>query len=149
MKEYTRKRIVYGAGLVALLVACIGYFLPSNFHDGPSHRQITLARAKQLWVGIAVYKDDFGNYPAGDNATIMKLLCGGNPKNRQLFPFGSRYTHRATNQLGQCVDAWDTPFQIDVSVTSPPLILSAGANRIFRDKDDLAFDGSNNTFAKP
>lgn len=142
-------RIAYGAGLAALLAAGIGYLLPSRIHDGSSQWFVTLTRAKQLWLGLEVYSRDSGSYPQEDDAGIMRELCGENPKNAQLFSFVSKSTHRATNRLGQCVDAWDTPFQVDFSPTNAPVVRSAGINRVFGDEDDLAFNGTAITFVKP
>ena len=150
MIKPNRKEIIIVAGIVSFLLICIGYLLlPSLAYSGPSKRFISLRRAEELYFGLETYKNDFGNFPVGDNAAVMKMLCGDNPKGAQLFHFSDRSREHAKNWRGQCVDGWGTAFQIDFSPTNNPVIRSAGLDKAFGSKDDLIFNGSTNDFVNP
>ena len=150
MIKPSQKEIIIVAGLVSFLLVCIGFLLlPSLAYCGPSKRFITLRRAEELYSGLETYKNNFGNFPVGDNATIMKMLCRDNPKGKQLFHFTDRSRAHAKDWRGQCVDGWGTAFQIDFSPTNNLVILSAGIDKAFGSKDDLIFNGSTNDFVKP
>ena len=127
----------------------IAMLLPAHSYSGPSKRFMTLRRAQELYSGMETYKNDFGKYPNGDNATIMKALCGDNPKGEQLFHFSDRSREHARNQNGQCVDGWGTAFQIDFSPTNTVVIASAGPDKTRGTKDDIIFNSASNDFVKP
>ena len=75
------------------------------------------------------------------NEFILRSL---NAKNEHQYSFASR-----TNALGQVIDIWQTPFQINLAGETHFIVSSAGPNLMFGDTDDIIFNGISNGFVKP
>ncbi|HTA94591.1 MAG TPA: hypothetical protein VK769_00555 [Verrucomicrobiae bacterium] len=54
-----------------------------------------------------------------------------------------------TNQQGQVLDCWETPYQIKSIARTNFVVSSAGPNKIFGDADDIIFNSVSNDFVKP
>jgi hypothetical protein len=64
----------------------------------------------------------------------MRAIRGANPKNIVFFVFEPK----RFNSSGEFLDAWNTPFHIDVSDPVHPRVHSSGPNRT----DERGRDGS-------
>ena len=77
------------------------------------------------------------------------------PNQFLLNPFltNDEYKHISwtshTNGVGNLVDSWETPFQIEFLGQTNFIIISAGPNAIFGDTDDIVFNSASNDFVKP
>ena len=100
---------------------------------------------RMLRAEIEGYKNEFGSYPTGDNAQILKKLFGDNPKQIKFL----RPKNVSINQAGEFLDPWGTPFAINFLSTNSFVISSDGPNRKFGDKDDIIFNSVSNDFVKP
>jgi hypothetical protein len=134
------------ASAMALLLLLLAILLPllARTGAGQSPKANTFSIAVELWICSITYKEEFGDYPQGDNAEIVRHLMGENPKRLQILSVG----RRGTNSLGQCLDGWRMPFEIRLSGTNTPIIRSAGPNKVFGDDDDFIYTGPANSPSK-
>jgi hypothetical protein len=146
MKSVTRQWVLLITGLIIISFWIHAYyFSPRIAYRGPSRMHITEARARKLSQALEAFKNDFDNYPTGDNATISKQLLKGNPKGK-VFLDTDRRSLFAMNEKSEYVDAWGNPFQIEMLITNSLVLRSAGIDRVFGTKDDLVFEQINNSF---
>ena len=96
-----------------------------------------------ICLALQQYESECGTFPAGSNAAVFQLLYGTNPFHRDFFDPGDR-----TNSNGEFLDAWGSPYQIEINGRTNVLIKSAGPDRKWGDQDDyvLFFDGRNAGF---
>jgi hypothetical protein len=76
-----------------------------------------------LKAAMTVYQSAYGEFPTGDNGTILGTLRGSNPKK--------------LNATGAFIDPWQTPYEIKIHSTNSVSIRSAGKNKRFGDADDV------------
>jgi len=146
MKEYDLKQsIVIVVVGFAVLWVCL-YFFVFPFLAGSSRAKTPRARLeeRQLFLSLENYRENFGSYPTGENASLIRALAGTNPKHLKFINVGVH----STNETGEFIDPWNTPYKILLESNSVA-ILSAGMNRIFGDKDDIVFNSRSNDFVKP
>jgi hypothetical protein len=146
VKDYTLKQSAVIIAISGALL-CAGFYLFAPFFagGGRSPDRVTRLEEAELAKSIDHYAAAFEQYPAGENAAVMKALAGDNPQQVQFLNLGAN----STNQYGQFVDLWNTPYKISFNSTNSFTITSAGENRMFGDKDDIVFDSSSNNPAKP
>jgi len=84
------------------------------------------------------FRHEYGSFPSGNSAEILKVLVGDNPKK---ICFLSLETH-SKNQFGQYIDPWQIPFRIILTPTNIT-IQSAGKNGVFGDADDISMTSTN------
>jgi hypothetical protein len=78
-----------------------------------------------ITAAIRAYYQEFGVPPSGPPAELMRALRGGNSKKIEFLVFEpKRFT-----ESGEFLDAWNTPFNIDVSDPIHPKVISNGPNR--------------------
>ncbi len=104
--------------------------------------QVTYYEAN-LHASLNSYRDDFGSYPRGDNASVTKILRGDNPKKEQ---YHSSYKQER-NSNGEDLDPWGIPYLMK-SDGNKVQIKSAGRNRAFdqigsTNYDDICFSIAN------
>jgi hypothetical protein len=147
MKEYNLKQsvVIVIVGLALLWVCLYCFVFPFLAGGGPGKVPRTHLDERQLGAGIEEYKSIFGNYPTGENASVIRALVGDNPKKLRLFNLGIN----STNKNGELLDPWKTPYKIVFDGTNCFTIFSAGINRTFGDKDDIIFNSVSNDFVKP
>jgi hypothetical protein len=120
-------------GLVALLL--VAPVLRPPLSAPPEAQRLRTIRALAgLQTACRAYQTEYGLPPAGDNATIAKALRGANPRGIMFYEFASR----DINSNGEAIDAWGTPYKLELQNASPPSIRSAGPNCVFGDSDDLS-----------
>ena len=94
---------------------------------------------QSLLNALQLYQAEFNKYPSGSPSEIAQALLGNNPK-KHVFLGG--FLGRSTNNAGQFVDPWGTPYEITVESTNHIVLRCAGKNRAFGDKDDVTMDTS-------
>jgi len=138
--------------LLVCFLLCSGlyYFVFQLLNaGGPAPANVALARSdeRQLYLSIENYKQAFGSYPTGENASIVRALAvaGDNPQKLRLFYLSIN----STNESGEFIDPWKTPYKIVFDGTNRVKIYSAGIDRIFGNADDIIFNSVSNDFVKP
>ena len=128
---------VVGAACFILILPAL--IIPPRDHNREKERAAALAT--DLARATQKYREEIGEFPAGDNAEIVAALRGENPKKTVFFEC-------AADDLGpngEMVDPWGTPylFKFDLA-SSKVLVNSAGPNHAF---DGLAKDGTGDDIA--
>jgi hypothetical protein len=142
MKTQTRQWTLLVAGFAGISVWLYAtYFSSGRAVSGPSRMHTTRTRAEALLRGLETFERDFGNYPTGNNVSIVNALVRADPKKRSYLQTDGR-SPSAINEQTQLVDAWGIPFQVDFQGTNSPMVRSAGRNKVFGDADDLNFSHS-------
>jgi len=134
-----RKRIAahpYLFGLWFLVAVFLGVL--AFFPDiGPPHTHPVLPRAQVMILSLdtacKAYYAEYGSYPAGDNAAIVRQFRGDNPHKTVFLEVESR----DLSSSGEVIDPWGTPYKFELRGGKPPVIRSAGPDRVFGDEDDL------------
>ena len=119
--------------LIATIVAAFCLPLSTRRVDG---MPIVKLELQSLLNAVQLYQAEFYKYPSGNPSEISQAILGKNPK-KHVFLSNFR-----TNNAGQCIDPWRTPYEITVESTNRVMIRSAGKNRSFGDKDDLTLGTS-------
>jgi hypothetical protein len=103
----------------------------------------TATEMKGIQIALEQYESETGEMPVGSNAVIFQRLYGTNPFHRAFFDPGDR-----TNINGEFLDAWGSPYEIQINSRTNVLIKSAGPDRKWGDQDDyvLLYDGRNAGF---
>jgi len=131
---------VTGLLICFLLSLCLYNFVfPRLVGGGPAKASLARNDEKQLFLSIENYKQTFGNYPTGENASIVKALAGDYP----------HLTFNPTNENGEFVDPWKIPYKFVFDGTNSFKILSAGIDKKSGDTDDIIFSSVSNSFVKP
>jgi hypothetical protein len=146
VKDYNLKQsiIIVVAGC-AFLWICLYLLTPFLVGNGRGKTATTHLEERQLADAIASYASVFQSYPTGENAAVIRILAGENPQHVKFLNLETN----STNQAGQFVDLWNTPYKISFNSTNSFSIISAGENRLFGDADDIVFDSSSNPPVKP
>jgi len=129
-----------------LLWLCLYYFVfPRLAGGGRAKVQRAHFDEIQLSLSIENYKQEFGSYPTGESANVVKVLAGENPKHLRLF-----YPHaKSTNRNNEFIDPWETPYRFVFDATNHFKVRSAGVDRTFGDPDDIVFNSVSNNFVQP
>lgn len=98
----------------------------------PPNPAVDLSRMQAIVDAAKGYQTEFGSWPKGDYAEIIRSLGGDNPR-RVTFLVSDR---RFVNSNGELVDSWGTPFQLSFSGERPEVV-SAGKDKMFGTPDDL------------
>jgi hypothetical protein len=103
----------------------------------------TAVEMSGICLALQQYESETGVFPAGTNAAVFQLLYGTNPFHRDFFDPGDR-----TNINGEFLDAWGSPYVIQIYSRTNVLIKSAGPDGKWGDQDDyvLLYDGRNAGF---
>jgi hypothetical protein len=139
------KRLIFWLIPLAVIALLVAMLLPAE--TGPTLNKNARCRVvlREIQAEIGYYKYDFGSYPTGDCAQVLRELFGNNP---QKIEFLSPQ-NMSVNQAGELLDPWGTPYIINFPSTNGFVISSAGKNKVFGDKDDIIFDSISNGFVKP
>jgi type II secretory pathway pseudopilin PulG len=88
---------------------------------------------EMLLQALNSYRSVYNRYPAGNSFEVLSTLTGNNPQKTVFLNIDAS----STNNIGEFVDPWQTPFQLTFESTNHVTIRSAGKNKIFGDKDDV------------
>ena len=146
VKDYNLKQsiIIIAAGC-ALLLVVLYLFTPILAGGHRDNASVTRLEEAQLADAINLYANALKQYPAGENASVTKALLGENPQHLIFLNLDAN----STNQQGEVIDLWNTPYKITFNFTNSFTISSAGNDRVFGSTDDIVFDSRSNSFAKP
>jgi hypothetical protein len=107
---------------------------------GPQKTMRATTEMVTIKTALEVYRETIGDFPHGDNTSILRLLRGENLDGRNPTRIVFLYLRKnQTNQSGETIDPWGTPYQIEMIGTNHIQIRSAGKNRSFGDLDDLVW----------
>ena len=126
-------RVILYTGLASVvLVICIG---TPRRHIGQKARiKLCQIEIQNFALAIEAYESSYGTLPAANDANIVDVLRGRNPRGVVFLQAGSR----SFDSTGVFIDPWQTPYEIEKATTNSWSIRSAGVNRRFGDADDLA-----------
>jgi hypothetical protein len=146
MKDYTLKQsLMIVAGGCGLVLVGLYLFVPFFGNSARGPVDTTRNEEAQLANAIAQYAVVFHNYPTNDNAGLTGNLTGDNPQQLRLI----NLSESSTNEAGEMVDLWGTPYKFTFHSTNSFMITSAGENRTFGDADDVVFNSATNTLPPP
>ena len=133
--------LVYGilCGIIAAIV------LPHSSRKRKPRIPMARIEISNLNAAFNQYHAEYGVIPQGTNSAVLKTLLGDNPRKIQFF----NANPQRINSMGEFMDPWKTPYEIQISDQTNYTIRSAGASRAFGDKDDIVYDGSKNDFVNP
>jgi hypothetical protein len=126
VKSSGRGRLWAGWAIVCSLLILCAVFVPAivavrrSFLSARTHGE-----TQMITAAIRAYYDEFGTVPSGTPGELMKAIRGANPKNLVFFVFEPK----RFSSSGEFLDAWGTPYQIDVSDPTHPKVHSIGPNR--------------------
>ena len=146
MKDYTLKQsiMIVAAGCGLLLVG-LAIFGPWSGGFGHSKTETTQMEEAELARALNHYETVFQQFPTNNNAALVKQMTGENPQQLLFINLGAT----STNQDGQLIDIWSTPYKFVFNSTNSFTITSAGENRTFGDADDVVFNSVTNKVAQP
>ena len=131
--------------IVWLFILFVG--VPYFFYMRSEHRWSERSTTKWEMVAVArLYQfppTDQSSLTLNSNGCLLPHLLGNEARTRI-----SSYL-RYTNDAGELIDKWRTPFRIRLTEGSNLVIHSAGPDHQFGSKDDLVFDSASNSFVKP
>jgi hypothetical protein len=134
-KLVVARPVLHGIWFLVALLAVVDMLHPHHFGEPPP---LSGTRVRRTLVSLETackrYFTEYALYPAGDNATILKALLGTNPRSIVFLELRSR----DTNSVGEVIDPWGTAYRFTQQEGKPPLIQSAGPDRVFDNKDDLS-----------
>jgi len=123
--------------LVALIlgVICVILVVPFVFSRGRDrHGNVAKMDVLNILAALTQYEREFGTFPIGDRIQVLKLLRGENPREIVFFSVAPE----RVNSKGEFMDGWGTPYDIQILSSNSVSVRSAGPNKIFGDKDDIA-----------
>jgi type II secretory pathway pseudopilin PulG len=139
------KRLIFWLVALAIITLLVAMLLPAETGLPRNKNVRCKVVLRRLQAEINNYQNEFGSYPTGDCAQVLKKLFGDNPKKIEFL----RPPNTFTNQIGEFLDPWGTPYAINFLSTNSFVISSAGKDKIFGDKDDIIFNSVSNDFVKP
>lgn len=86
-----------------------------------------------LVAALHQYQAEYGLFPTGEAAQILKTLRGENSRKIVFFSVPPR----SVNTRGEFIDPWGTPCELNLLSTNRILVRSAGKNKAFGDRDDI------------
>ena len=142
-KDYPHRRALLAVGawviVAGLGILCSKAPAPpvasNHWATGHTGRSLNL-----LTTALKFYRQEYGDFPSGDNAAVVRALNGGNPRKMVFLPspsrsFSSECPTVVLNRQGHAVDAWDTPFRLHLQ--DRIRVESAGEDRTFGTLDDM------------
>lgn len=116
---------ILGCVLVAVLI--MPAFLKRPARDEAKQEAVVL-QVHRLLEAFAAYRNEFGAFPTGTPAGIIRELRGENTKQRVFF----ESPPESLNANGELLDPWGNPYQMTFDpATGEPMIHSAGQNRFW------------------
>jgi len=139
------KRLIIWLVALAIIALLVAMLLPAKTGLPRNKNVRCRVLLMRLQAEINNYQNEFGSYPTGDCAQVFKKLFRENPKKIEFL----RPPNTFTNQAGEFLDPWGTPYAINFLSTNSFVISSAGPNKKIGDADDIIFNSASNGFVKP
>src|SRR6267378_5847620 len=124
--------------LVGLIIILVVPILMPRWGHRETGVPLVKIEMRSLLGALQYYEAEYDEYPSGSSSGILQALLGNNPKKKVFLSI----PERSTNNTGEFVDPWRTPYRIIVESTNRVTIQSAGMNRIFGDNDDVTMSTS-------
>lgn len=135
LRSKTRLKVLFGCVIFIVLLGMV--FQIRGFLE--IHRPVAypLALMTALESALDSYKEKYGVYPPGEsNKELVDALKGANPDGIVFFVFKPN----RINQNGEVIDQWSMPLRFNHNTDgNPPVMTSAGPDRIFGTQDDITF----------
>jgi hypothetical protein len=119
---------------VSLIMGCFGLFLHIQREeriDDLNRRMSASREMGRIESAAFVFFSNEGNWPQGDNATVIATLLEHDIRNPIL---STEEIH--VSAIGAAVDPWGTPYSMSVSEEEGFRMRSAGPDRILGTTDD-------------
>jgi hypothetical protein len=130
------KKLLTILACTLLAVLLMPAFIHPPARDDVEHESVA-DQGLKLLAAFEAYHAEFGAYPTGSAASIMRELRGENAKQTVFF----ECREESLNEAGELLDPWGNPFQITFEPeTGKPLLHSAGKNRIFEPAGTISGD---------
>jgi hypothetical protein len=139
------KRIVFYSFAFLIALILIGMIIPVSGPKRAGEKIQCELELTDINTALHNYQIQYGSYPTGNRAEIIKSLTGNNPRKIQFLFLNFNNLNSATEYL----DPWRTPYTISFTSTNSSIISSAGPNKKFGDADDIIFNSTSNDFVKP
>lgn len=98
-----------GAALVAGCLALISFGSRLGTESrAPDELMVASGQASLLTEALTLYQREYGRSPAGDQASVIKALTRGNPRQIEFI----EPPPKALNKKGEFIDPWGTPYKI-------------------------------------
>ena len=135
------RKIVIGLALFCLVLICGVGLLLYLFRDWPHLARKAFSRNEmsELRTLIEARMSKHSPIPVNTNGGFVLHVLDHNETSRLLLDPSRRICHTVTNSEGELLDGWATPYRIGFVDQSNFVIRSAGKNRMFGDKDDIAW----------
>src|SRR5271154_2464456 len=103
------KRIIIIFIEIGVVLIILGLLLPPE--TGPTLNKNARCKVTvvMLKAEIENYQNEFGSYPTGDCAQVIKKLLGDNPRKIEFLHPQNPFINKA----GEFLDPWGTPYAID------------------------------------
>jgi len=143
------KRLIFWLVALAIIVLLVAMLLPAHISGGPHDSAKSFAQHD-----VRILANAF-QFSQGSNETNDTIHIS---TNGLLFSCGFQFSRNLilelrlnslTNENGELLDVWQTPYQIAVVSRTNFIIHSAGRDQKFGDADDIIFNSVSNDFVKP
>jgi len=125
------KKLLPILGCVFVGILIMPAFLQRPARDEAKEEAVIFQRAKLL-EAFAAYREEFGAYPEGTSAAIIRELRGENARQKVFF----ESPPESLNEKGELLDPSGHPYRITFDgATGEPLVHSAGKNPFFFKSD--------------
>jgi hypothetical protein len=130
------KWIVSAIACLILAVFIMPVFLTPASRHSPEGRQAA-ARGMKVVDAMTRHYKEYGEWPAGSHADVIKTLRGENAKGIVFL----EVAHGSVTESGELVDPWGTPYRLSIDQrTRRATVHSAGPDRTFQPVHERADD---------
>ena len=138
-----KKKTTIASVVIVLLFAAGGWIVWPTITE-TTDKGYPFVRAKvdiaTVEAALRQYESFYNQMPQGDNSAVFRTLMGSNSKGLIFLEV------RQTNNVGDLLDPWKTPYKIEFTDKTSFVIKSAGEDQKFNTKDDYEFDSVNRDF---
>ena len=128
---------------LVLAVFILPVFISPVSRIHPEHK-VAVDRAMKVVDAMASHYKEFGQWPAGGHADIIKALRGDNPKGIVFLDVPDEFV----TSNGELADPWGTPYRLSVDQkTKRATVQSAGPDRRFQRPNEKRSDDVSSTSA--
>lgn len=133
------KRVLALFGFASLAILLFPVLITPPSRTSPERDQAE-AEAKRISDAVTKYYQEYGEWPAGEQAHTIKAIGGDNPKAIVFLPVAEN----SLNANGEFRDPWGTPYRISIDrETHRVNVVSAGPDHVFqhansRHRDDVS-----------
>src|SRR6266566_1011756 len=103
--EFYKKAFLNSVLFILIATVAVGLILPLMRRPAEGI-PIVKTEMQSLLAALQYYQAEFDKYPSGSSSEILQVLLGNNPKKRAFLSLEAR----STNNAGQFVDPWGTPY---------------------------------------